>query len=96
MQIFVSDKGFVYVVPMKSKGEFTDALHMFAKEIGVPLAIICDPSGEQTSAKSKKLVQQIGTTLRLLEEGTRRDGQVGAAAAAAAGERHGVERHCRR
>ena len=70
MQIFVSDKGFVYVVPMKSKGEFTDALHMFAKEIGVPLAIICDPSGEQTSAKSKKLVQQIGTTLRLLEEGT--------------------------
>ena len=45
MQLFVSGKGFVYVVPMKSKGEFTNALKMFAKEIGVLIALILDPTG---------------------------------------------------
>ena len=70
MQIFVSDKGFVYVVPMKSKSEFPDALKMFAKELGVPDALVVDPSGEQTSASVRKFCHQIGTTLRILEEGT--------------------------
>lgn len=70
MQIFVSDKGFVYVVPMKSKSEFADALRMFAKEIGVPEALIVDPSGEQTSRKVKSFCHQAGVTLRILEEGT--------------------------
>ena len=45
MQFFVSDKGFVYIVPMKSRGELHLALKMFAKEIGVPLSLILDPSG---------------------------------------------------
>jgi len=67
MQLFVSDKGFVFVVPMKSKGEFLDAFKMFTKEIGVPDALIIDPSGEQTSSASKKYCQQVGTTLRVLE-----------------------------
>ena len=70
MQLFVSDKGFVYVVPMKSKGEFPKALKMFAKEIGVPLALILDPSGEQSSNKVKQFCHEIGTTLRHLEEST--------------------------
>ena len=70
MQIFVSDKGFVYVVPMKSKGEFPEALKMFSKEIGVPTALIVDPAGEQTSQEVRKFCHQIGTTLRTLEENT--------------------------
>jgi hypothetical protein len=70
MQIFVSDKGFVYVVPMTSKSEFLEALKMFAKEIGVPVALIVDPAGEQTSTNVKKFCHQIGTTLRVLEENT--------------------------
>ena len=49
MQIFVSDKGFVHVVPMESKKDFPSALRSFAKEVGVPDAIIVDPAGEQTS-----------------------------------------------
>ena len=69
-QLFVTDKGFVYVVPMKSKGEVLQAVKQFAKEIGVPEAIICDMSGEQTSGPMKKFCQEIGTTLRILEEGT--------------------------
>jgi hypothetical protein len=70
MQLFVSDKGFVYVVPMKSKGEFPNALKMFAKEIGVPLALILDPAGEQSSNKVKQFCHEIGTTLQQLEEHT--------------------------
>ena len=58
MQLFFSDKGFVYIVPMKYRGEFHLDLNMFAKEIGVPLYQILDPSGEQTSAKSNENVPQ--------------------------------------
>ena len=43
MQLFVSDKGFVYIAPMKSRGEFHLALKMFAKDIGVPIPLIFDP-----------------------------------------------------
>ena len=46
MQLFVSDKGFVFVVPMKSKAEFPDALKLFAKEIDLPTQLIMDPSGD--------------------------------------------------
>jgi hypothetical protein len=34
-QLFVTDKGFVYVVPMRSKGEVLAAVKQFAKEIGM-------------------------------------------------------------
>ena len=43
MQLFFSDKGFFYIVPMKLRGEFHLDLKMFAKEIGVPLSLILDP-----------------------------------------------------
>ena len=46
-QLFVMDKGFVYVVPMKSKSEVLQAVKQFAKEIGAPNAIVCDTAGEQ-------------------------------------------------
>ena len=45
-QLFVSDIGFVFLVPMQSKGQFPDALKKFCKEIGVPKSLICDLSGE--------------------------------------------------
>jgi hypothetical protein len=69
-QLFVTDKGFVYVVPMQSKAEVLQAVKQFAKEIGAPDAIICDMAGEQTSRELKRFCQEIGTTLRVLEEGT--------------------------
>ena len=49
VQLFVTDKGFVYVVPMKSKADVLKAVKQFAKKIGAPYAIICDHSGEQSS-----------------------------------------------
>ena len=69
-QIFVSDKGFVVIYPMQSKGDFPTALHQFCKEVGVPNSLVVDPSGEQTSNKVKRFCHQVGTSLRLLEEST--------------------------
>jgi hypothetical protein len=71
-QLFVTYKGFVYaVIRMKSKAEVLQAVKQFAKEIGAPEeAIICDVAGKQMSQGLKKFCQEIGTTLRVLEEGT--------------------------
>ena len=57
MQLFVSEKGFVYIVPIKSRGDFQLALKIFSKEIGVPLSLILYPSGDQTSAKVTKVAR---------------------------------------
>jgi hypothetical protein len=70
MQLFVSDKGFVYVVPMESKSDFPFALKQFAKEISVPLALICDPSGEQTSNNVKRIARDMDLTMNVSEEST--------------------------
>ena len=69
-QLFVSDKGFVAIYPMKSKGDFEDALHQFCKDVGVPVSLVVDPSGEQTKKSVRKFCHQVGTTLRVLEEST--------------------------
>ena len=69
-QMFVSDKGYVAIYPMETKGSFKDSLHQFCKEIGVPVSLVCDPSGEQTSKDVRKFCHQVGTTLRVLEEST--------------------------
>ena len=69
-QLFVSDKGFVAIYPMKSKADYPQALHLFLKEVGVPHTLLVDPSGEQTSKEAKKLCNQVGTTLKVLEEST--------------------------
>ena len=69
-QLFVTDKGFVYVVPMRRRSDVLDAVKQFAKEIGAPDAFVADMSGEQMSGELKKFCNDIGTTLRMLEEGT--------------------------
>ena len=69
-QLFVSDKGFIFVVFMGKKSEFPLALKAFAKEIGVPSSLIMDPSGEQTSNAVKQFAQECSMKLKLLEEST--------------------------
>ena len=46
------------------------AVKQFTKEIGAPNVIVCDMSTEQTSPEIKTFLNDIGTTLRVLEEGT--------------------------
>jgi hypothetical protein len=69
-QLFVTDKGFVYIVPMKRKFENLLAMKHFAKEIGAPDPFVADMSGEQMSKEVKAFCNEIGSMQRALEEGT--------------------------
>ena len=69
-QLFVTDKGFVHVVPMKSKRHVPQAMKEFAKVIGAPDSIITDAAREETSAAIKAFCREIDTELRILERGT--------------------------
>ena len=60
-QLFVTDKEFLYVMPMQWKSEVLQAIKQFAKEIGVPTSIIADMSGDQTSQEVRKFSNNIGT-----------------------------------
>ena len=66
-QLFVTDKGFVYVVPMRRKSKVLQAIKQFAKKIGVPTSIIADMAGEQMSQEVRKFCNDIETTLWALE-----------------------------
>ena len=72
MQIFVTDKGFVYVVPLpdKSGKSIAYAIREFFKVVGIPYAFICDKSPEQTSGEAKRICNQSGTAIRALEPNT--------------------------
>ena len=69
-QLYVSDRGYVAIYPMTSQSEFNDTLHSFCKEIGVPITLVMDGHKAQTSRATRKFCHQVGTTLRILEEGT--------------------------
>ncbi len=58
MQLFVSDVGFMYVYPMKSKSEIPLAVKAFAKEIGVPISLILDIKGTQKSHKLNNVTRK--------------------------------------
>ena len=68
-QLFVTDKGFIYVVPMKCKSEVLSAIKQFAKEVGAPDAIVSDMARKQVSQDVRHFCNTIGTTLQALEEG---------------------------
>ena len=53
-QLFVTDKGFTYVLPMKIKSEVLLVIKQFAKEVGAPDSFVADMSGEQMSSEVKK------------------------------------------
>ena len=69
-QLFVTDKGFVYIIPMRRKSKVLQVIKQFAKEIGALTSIIADMAGEQMSQAVRKFCNDIGTTIWALEEGT--------------------------
>ena len=69
-QLFVTDKGYLYVVLMKRKGEVLQVVKQFAKEVGAPDVIISDMVREQLSQEVKHFCNLIGMTLCALDEGT--------------------------
>eukprot|EP00957_Ditylum_brightwellii_P150737 11477584-Ditylum_brightwellii.AAC.1 len=57
-------------VPLKSKVEVLLAVKQFAKEVDAPDSFICNAAAERTSQPLRSFCAEIGTTLRVLEEGT--------------------------
>jgi hypothetical protein len=62
-QLFVSDKGYVAIYPMKNQQDYFFALMQFAKDVGAPDVLVCDPHPTQRQSKVKEFCTQIGTTL---------------------------------
>jgi hypothetical protein len=50
-QLFVSDKGFVAIYPMQHQHDYFMALRQFAKEVGTPEVLVCDPHLTQMQRK---------------------------------------------
>jgi hypothetical protein len=69
-QLFVSDKGYVAIYPMQHQQDYFLALKQFAKDVGAPDVLVCDPHPTQKQRKVKEFCTQIGTTLKVLEAQT--------------------------
>ena len=69
-QVFVSDKMFCKVYPMATQSDYLSALKRFAKDVGVPEALVCDSHPSQKAREVKKYLTSIGTTLKILEAET--------------------------
>ena len=70
MQLFVSDKGFIAVYPMREVKDYIHALRLFAKEVGAPDVLVADPRPTQKKKEVKDFCNKIGTKLHLLEAET--------------------------
>ena len=68
MQLFLLDKGYIFVMETKSAIELPSALRIFSKEVGVPIYLIVDPHNSNKSNEVRKFCHKIGTNLRFLEE----------------------------
>jgi hypothetical protein len=69
-QLFVLDKGYVAIYPMQHQRDYFLALKQFAKDVGAPDVLLCDPHPTQKQRKVKEFCTQIGTTLKVLEAQT--------------------------
>ncbi len=69
-QIFVLDKDFIAIYPMKKEAEYFLALKELSKDVGVPDVLVCDSAKTQKKCEVKDFCTQIGTTLNILEAET--------------------------
>ena len=69
-QLFVTDKSYVFVCPLEKESDVLLSFKLFAKDVGVPEALVTDCAKAETSAEVKKFCINIGTTLKILEQGT--------------------------
>ena len=65
-----TDRGFVFVRPLKTKRDVPHTLSLFFKKVGVPEAINCDQGKEQIEGESMKLLRGSGTIIRRIEPNT--------------------------
>ena len=59
-QLFVSDRGFVAFYPMKKQQEVHLAVKQFAKEVGAPEVLVCDPHPAQIKQRCESFAPKLG------------------------------------
>lgn len=71
-QIFATEFGHVFVVPMKSKlgNDIMKAVKRYFKEVGVPDRIVCNGAREQVKGEALALCNSAGCQVVELEKGT--------------------------
>ena len=69
-QVFVSDKDFVALYPMRDTKSYFSLLKVFAKDVGAPEVLVCDSHPTQKKCEVREFLHQIGMTLRVLEANT--------------------------
>jgi hypothetical protein len=69
-QVYVSDMGYLALYPMRDVNSFPLSLKEFAKDVGAPDFLVCDPHPSQKAHEVRAFCHQIGTTLRMLEANT--------------------------
>jgi hypothetical protein len=57
-QLFVSDKGYVAIYPMQHQRDYFLALKQFAKDVGAPDILDCDPHPTQKQRKVEEFCTQ--------------------------------------
>ena len=55
------------IYPMKKQSDYFLALKQFAKDVGAPDVLVCDPHLAQTKQEVQEFCTRIGTTLKVLE-----------------------------
>ena len=68
-QLYVCDKWFVMIKPMKLQSEFNNTLLFFCKEIGATFPLEMDVHMDQKNNRTKKLCYQVGTNILILVAG---------------------------
>jgi hypothetical protein len=66
-QIFATNFGWVFAVPLMTKGDAHDALSIFLRRYGAPPAMIVDGSKEQIGKTFRQKLQEADTQLRQTE-----------------------------
>jgi hypothetical protein len=66
-QVFATHFGWVFVVPLTTKGDAHDALSIFLRRYGAPPAMIVDGSKEQIGKTFRRKLQEADTHLRQTE-----------------------------
>ena len=69
-QLFVTDKGYIFVCQLENESDVLLDLKLFAKDVGVPEVLVTDDAKAITSSEVKRFFINIGTNLKILEQGT--------------------------
>ena len=67
-QLFVTDKGYVFVWPLEKESDVLLCLKIFDKDIGVPEALFIDGAKAESSSEVNRFFINLGDALNMLEQ----------------------------